>query len=306
MKKDNDNEERLIETIVTIGTLIFFGLLSMYAMRGCSSDVAYTGALAPATAIVSTATATTAARNLDADTTTSTTVPQGLTAETNGSADLDEDLNITADADADADADLNATANEDENSDDNATIGADVTEKDSVENLANDKNKDAEVASNTTADTDKALVKDTVDNTANNVPKNSTSEANEEAGIIADINSASLSAKPYILKGIYFRSGSSILTKKSKRQLDAIAKALKSHKNVKVTIRGHTDSKGSKKANLALSLKRASSTGMALVDRGVNIDNIWIDGMGETEPITKNGTAKEMLLNRRVDIAVSE
>ena len=277
MKKDNDNEERLIETIVTIGTLIFFGFLSMYAMRGCSGDIAYMdNDVRPATAIVSTA--TTEATNMEVDATTSTTTPQGVSADINGSAEVDEDLNTTA--------------NEDEHSDDNATIGADVPEKDSVKNLANDENKDAEVDSNTSAD--------------NHVPKNSTSEAKEEAGIIADINSASISAKPYILKGIYFRSGSSILTKKSKRQLDAIAKALKAHKDVKVTIRGHTDSKGSKKANLTLSLKRASSTGMALVDRGVNIDNIWIDGMGETEPITKNGTAKEMLLNRRVDIAVSE
>ena len=53
-------------------------------------------------------------------------------------------------------------------------------------------------------------------------------------------------------------------------------------------------------------MKRANSVGMALVERGVNIDNIWIDGMGETEPITLNGTAKEMLLNRRVDIAVTK
>jgi len=304
MKKDNDNEERLIETIVTIGTLIFFGLLSMYAMRGCSSDVVYTGDVTPETAIVSTATATTVASNMEADaSSTSTTVPQELASDINGSDKLKEELNTTTNAD---DSDLNASANEDENSDDNATTGADVPEKDSVENLANDENKDIEVDSNITVDTDKALVKDIADNTVKNVPKNSTSEANEEAGILADIKSASISAKPYVLKGIFFRSGSSILTKKSKRQLDAIAKALKEHKDVKVTIRGHTDSKGSKKANKRLSFKRATSTGIALVDRGVNIDNIWIDGMGETELITKNGTEKEMLLNRRVDIAVTK
>ena len=304
MKKDNDNEERLIETIVTIGTLIFFGLLSMYAMRGCSSEVVYTGDVTPETAIVSTVTATTVATNMEADvSSTSTTAPQELISDINGSAELEEELNTTTNAD---NSDLNATANEDENSDDNATIGADVPEKDSVENLANDENKDIEVDSNITVDTDKALVKDIADNTVKNVPKNSTSEANEEAGILADIKSASISAKPYVLKGIFFRSGSSILTKKSKRQLDAIAKALKEHKDVKVTIRGHTDSKGSKKANKRLSFKRATSTGIALVDRGVNIDNIWIDGMGETELITKNGTEKEMLLNRRVDIAVTK
>jgi len=286
MKKDNDNEERLIETIVTIGTLIFFGLLSMYAMRGCSYDGGVSnGELTSTPAVVATATAATGvAIGLETD----NTLTDGVALATDMN---NTDGNISVD---DMDVDANATTTMDGmDTDENTTVGdteANATTEvvdASTDDEASDKNATNADAKNGTArvvaDTDAA-----------------------EAGILADINSASISAKPYVLKGIFFRSGSSILTKKSKRQLDAIAKALKEHKDVKVTIRGHTDSKGSKKANKRLSFKRASSTGMALVDRGVNIDNIWIDGMGETEPITKNGTAKEMLLNRRVDIAVSE
>ena len=131
-------------------------------------------------------------------------------------------------------------------------------------------------------------------------------EAEEEAGIIDDIESGTISSKPYILKGVYFRTGSSVLTAKSKRQLDAIAKTLKSHKDVIITLRGHTDKMGSVKNNEALSSKRAASVGHALVERGANIDNIWTKGIGESEPITSNSSAKEMSKNRRVDIAVTK
>ena len=293
MKKDNDNEERLIETIVTIGTLIFFGLLSMYAMRGCSYDGGVSnGELTSTPAVVATATAATGvAAGLETDNTLTDGVALATDMnDTDGNIsvdDMDVDANTTTTMDG-MDTDANTTVEDTEANATTEVVDENTTTDDaSTDDEATDKNATNADAKNGTAgvvaDTDAA-----------------------EAGILADINSASISAKPYVLKGIFFKSGSSILTKKSKRQLDAIAKALKEHKDVKVTIRGHTDSKGSKKANKRLSFKRASSTGMALVDRGVNIDNIWIDGMGETEPITQNGTAKEMLLNRRVDIAVSE
>jgi outer membrane protein OmpA-like peptidoglycan-associated protein len=278
MKKDNDNEERLIETIVTIGTLIFFGFLSMYAMRGCSNDVSYSGEQTATPAVVAAAGATTAAAtDLDKDDSLTDTV--ALTADVNET--LDKDVNVAVE-------DINVDENESDDSE------ADMDANESVDTVnESDENRSENANSVNTAN-------------ATAVADKGTSEANEEAGIIADINSNSASAKPYVLKGIYFRSGSSILTKKSKRQLDAIAKALKAHKDVKITLRGHTDSKGSKKENQTLSMKRASSVGLAFVDRGVNIDNIWIDGMGESEPITQNGTAKEMLRNRRVDIAVTK
>jgi outer membrane protein OmpA-like peptidoglycan-associated protein len=278
MKKDNDNEERLIETIVTIGTLIFFGFLSMYAMRGCSNDVSYSGEQTATPAVVAAAGATTAAAtDLDKDGSLTDTV--ALTADVNET--LDKDVNVAVE-------DINVDENESDDSE------ADMDANESVDTVnESDENRSENANSVNTAN-------------ATAVADKGTSEANEEAGIIADINSNSASAKPYVLKGIYFRSGSSILTKKSKRQLDAIAKALKAHKDVKITLRGHTDSKGSKKENQTLSMKRASSVGLAFVDRGVNIDNIWIDGMGESEPITQNGTAKEMLRNRRVDIAVTK
>ena len=284
MKKENDNEERLIETIVTIGTLIFFGLLSMYAMRGCSdNNMAVNGNLTtahPVPLVVASA---------------ETGLPEDESVNSSDTLDLVADVNNSAVVD------INLTSNEDDTIETADTINQDTNSiNNAVKSTVSDKiieddvNKNAQADKNTLLSSDKTLA------------DNSRSEANEEAGILADINSEKISSKPYILKGIYFKSGSSILTKKSKRQLDAIAKALKAHKNVKITIRGHTDSRGSNKKNKTLSFKRASSTGMALVERGVNIDNIWIDGMGETEPITKNGTAKEMLLNRRVDIAVTK
>ena len=313
MKKENDNEERLIETIVTIGTLIIFGLLMMYSMRGCSSEEMSNNAnlttLPPTVAVPVEATALVEDKSINGIV--------GLVVDKNSTDDnltvMDVDINRTLDENIKADKETHPIVNDvklrshrDENISDDINKSVQTID----ENRSVEKNETADLDTNVTVngvDVNKSVEVDkniTDKNTSLTV--DTRSEKNEEEGIIADINSNAISSKPYILKGIYFRSGSSILTNKSKRQLDAIAKSLKSHNEVKVMIRGHTDSKGSEKKNQKLSLKRANATGRALVERGVNIDNIWIDGMGETEPITKNGTAKEMLLNRRVDIAVTK
>jgi outer membrane protein OmpA-like peptidoglycan-associated protein len=281
MKKDNDNEERLIEFLVTIGSLVFFAFLSMYAMRGCDSDMAGNQG-----DLVATATATAA--------TTSAVTDESRNLLVDANESISEDVNSVMDKDVDRGSEegLPLATNKD----------LDVVADDVNATANNDKNRTTEDDANATTD-----VKSTADSKNSQDSKaGRKSEAEEEAGIISDIENERVSSHPYILKGIYFKSGSSLLSKKSKRQLDVIAKRLTEHKDVKVTLRGHTDSKGSQKENQILSLERASSVGMALVERGVNIDNIWIDGMGESEPIAINGTAKEMLRNRRVDIAVTK
>ncbi len=121
----------------------------------------------------------------------------------------------------------------------------------------------------------------------------------EEEAIIADINAENASKRAYLLKGVFFETGSAKLSDKSKAQLDDIAKALKEHPNVKVMVRGHTDKTGDADKNRELSAKRSEAVKQALISRGVNASNILVSGMGSDEPISDNN--KE---NRRVDIAV--
>jgi len=129
-------------------------------------------------------------------------------------------------------------------------------------------------------------------------------EASEEAGIINDIQSQSISASPYILKGVYFQTSSSKLSNdKSRRQLDVIANTLKKYPSVKVILRGHTDNKGNDKINKILSEKRALSVKNALIQRGIAPERITAKGMSDTQPIETNDTEEGRALNRRVDIA---
>ena len=142
----------------------------------------------------------------------------------------------------------------------------------------------------------KAKAEDTTSTTQ--VVKVGDAKAEEEA-IITDINGEKASSRAYLLKGVFFDTGSAHLTDKSKAQLDDIANALKAHPSVKVLVRGHTDKTGDAQKNKELSAKRSAAVKQALVDRGVNADNITVKGMGSDEPISKSN--KE---NRRVDIAV--
>ena len=70
----------------------------------------------------------------------------------------------------------------------------------------------------------------------------------------------------------------------------------------KVTVIGHTDSRGSDIYNQALSIKRAHSMANHLISEGIDSNRIIVDGRGESEPIATNTTATGRALNRRVSI----
>jgi len=126
----------------------------------------------------------------------------------------------------------------------------------------------------------------------------------EEQGILADIQNHKVSDKTYILKGIYFKTSSSSLTDASTRQLDVIAQKLKTSKEVKVMLQGHTDNTGSEAINKRLSTNRAVSVKNALIKRGIESNRIIAKGKAGQTPIASNNTKEGKRLNRRVDIAV--
>lgn len=84
-----------------------------------------------------------------------------------------------------------------------------------------------------------------------------------------------------------------------------LAEAMKSPrgKNMQVLLRGHTDSDGSRKANLVLSLHRAEAVKDYLVDEGgISADRIKVEGCGEDEPLVPNTSAASKAVNRRVEV----
>ncbi len=105
-----------------------------------------------------------------------------------------------------------------------------------------------------------------------------------------------------ILRGVNFESGKAVLTDDSYAILDRVHQSLVEWPEVKVEIRGHTDSVGSRLYNKLLSQRRAKAVQDYLISRGISPDRLRATGRGEIEPIADNQTAEGRAMNRRVEL----
>ncbi|MHC0446729.1 OmpA family protein [Flavobacterium sp. 3-218] len=106
-------------------------------------------------------------------------------------------------------------------------------------------------------------------------------------------------------RAVYFNSGKATFKtgdKETQARLDAIKEILKNYPNAKFSIEGHTDSTGSAKINQKLSEDRAKAVLDALVQRGVNPENLESKGFGASQPVASNKTAAGKAQNRRTEI----
>ncbi|HZX66088.1 MAG TPA: OmpA family protein, partial [Myxococcales bacterium] len=110
-----------------------------------------------------------------------------------------------------------------------------------------------------------------------------------------------------LFEKIYFASGKATIRPASRKLIDQIANVLKSHPRVlKVTVDGHSDSRGNAAANTRLSRLRAEAVVRALVARGVARSRLEARGFGPTQPIAPNVTATGRDVNRRVELNILE
>ncbi|WP_350293513.1 OmpA family protein [uncultured Croceitalea sp.] len=102
-------------------------------------------------------------------------------------------------------------------------------------------------------------------------------------------------------KNILFDFDRFKLNETAKADIDALLDYLKQNLELKITIIGHTDNKGSKAYNQSLSLKRAKSIVDYLIKLGLSKNRIDFKGHGSTRPISKNDTELGRQINRRVE-----
>ncbi|MEN9457635.1 MAG: hypothetical protein RL135_202 [Bacteroidota bacterium] len=107
-------------------------------------------------------------------------------------------------------------------------------------------------------------------------------------------------------KKVQFVSGSAVLTKVSKVELNKVVKALNENPTLKLFVEGHTDASGNDKINNPLSVNRANAVKSYLVAQKIDAARLTAEGFGSTQPISDNKTAKGKALNRRVDFKVQE
>ncbi|MEE9335331.1 MAG: OmpA family protein [Granulosicoccaceae bacterium] len=108
------------------------------------------------------------------------------------------------------------------------------------------------------------------------------------------------------IQNLAFQPGDHRLDGNSRIALDKLIAELAKHPEVSISLGGHTDNRGSAKANLELSKKRVISVVRYLVSNGVKGTRIKPYGFGESQPIVSNATLEGRIRNRRIEVDVIE
>lgn len=105
-----------------------------------------------------------------------------------------------------------------------------------------------------------------------------------------------------ILQGVNFQSGRSVLTTASYAVLDQVAASLVANPEIRIEIAGYTDSTGSRRMNLGLSMARAAAVRAYLARKGVSPFRMRATGFGASGYIADNKTPEGRAMNRRVEL----
>jgi outer membrane protein OmpA-like peptidoglycan-associated protein len=107
------------------------------------------------------------------------------------------------------------------------------------------------------------------------------------------------------MSDVLFDSGQHTLRPLAREKLAKISGIVLAYPGLKLEAEGHTDSVGSDAFNQTLSERRAGSVQQYLVSQSVPADSITSVGMGKSDPVADNKTAKGRQQNRRVELIVS-
>ncbi|MEP1304817.1 MAG: OmpA family protein [Balneola sp.] len=108
-----------------------------------------------------------------------------------------------------------------------------------------------------------------------------------------------------IFTNLLFATNSANIDPTSLDDLDELVKIMSEDEDLRLSIEGHTDSRGDNAYNLELSSLRAQAVKQYLVNGGISADRIKAVGYGETRPLASNDTAQGRLKNRRVELNIS-
>lgn len=98
---------------------------------------------------------------------------------------------------------------------------------------------------------------------------------------------------------VHFATDSSDLDSESTAILTKQAAWLQKYRNVRVTLEGHCDERGTREYNLALGDRRANSAKNFLVNAGVDAGRITVISYGKERPVATGSDEESWAQNRR-------
>jgi len=101
-----------------------------------------------------------------------------------------------------------------------------------------------------------------------------------------------------------FATGKSVLSPAARPLLDRIIEVINACPENYISVEGHTDSIGSRDANIKLSTARAEAVAKYLIEKGVAMERISSAGYGPDRPIASNATKEGREQNRRIEIII--
>lgn len=124
-----------------------------------------------------------------------------------------------------------------------------------------------------------------------------------------DVSAVQIDGKEYVqinVRNVNFRSGSAQLEPYELTRLRPVLDALQRYPNTRIYVEGHTDSDGSHEFNQQLSVSRAQTVSLYLMNNGIARNRVVSSGFGESRPIASNDTSQGKRMNRRVTFLISE
>ncbi len=108
------------------------------------------------------------------------------------------------------------------------------------------------------------------------------------------------------LGDVLFSTDKAQLNSGGMRNVQKLAEFLTQYPQYKVSVEGHTDSRGTDEYNQDLSDRRAYAVRTALMEMAISSDRVATRGYGEAFPVASNDNAASRQLNRRVEIILSD
>ncbi len=108
------------------------------------------------------------------------------------------------------------------------------------------------------------------------------------------------------LGDVLFSTNKATLKSGGVRNIEKLGIFLTQYPEFKVSVEGHTDSRGTEEHNQELSEARANTVHNALMDMSISSERVATIGYGENFPIASNDNEGGRQMNRRVEIILSD